>query len=209
VIGHLVYRQPTDANFTAGLYGFGTWCAMRPADTTVTALGVDRAIDPYRRGGYFSDIGPGATTRAAIDEVLRISNEFSIPIDRIYAPASSATDIQIDFTNQIRVGYDEKTMRFGVGGASFMGINGVEGAILTDSYLYDLRSSAHVFIGMKADQWGYVTTAEGIGWAPEGSPEFQGMPVKSDSAGNLQADYGGVGNLVCADPATVIVVYSA
>jgi hypothetical protein len=209
VIGHLVYRQPTDANFSAGLYGFGTWCAMNPADTTVTALGVNRAIDPYRRGGYFSDIGPGATTRAAIDEVLRLSNEFSIPIDRIYAPASSAVDIQTDFTNQTRTSYDEKTMRFGAGGASFMGINGVEGAILTDSYLYDLRSAAKVWVGMKTDQWGYVTTPEGIGWAPEGAPEFQGAPVKSDSAGNLQADYGGVGNIICADPASVIVVYSA
>jgi hypothetical protein len=209
VIGHLVYRQPgaDPDGFTASLYGFGTWCAMRPADTTVTALGVNRATDPYRHGGYFAQLPLGTPTRGAIDEMLRLSFEFGIPIDRIYAPSSAQTDISNDLVNQTRTAYDEKRMRFGAAGAVAQGLNGEDVVVTTDPYLYDLRSNAKVFVGLVSNMWGYVTDAQGVGWSMEGAPVFEGAPFIRDSAGNLQADYGGVGNLICADPSSVITIY--
>lgn len=211
IIGHRDYRQPAadPDNFTASLYGVGTYLSFSLADQSLTALGVNRANDTERTAGRYRQLSAGTPFRAVVDEILEVADAEGLPIDRIYCPTRAYKDIMRDFQNSQRRSVSDtmvmNQMRYGVRGAVFEGSMG-EGIITTDRYLWDERSDADIYVATVSSDWGYATTEQGVSWAREGAVENAGGYFTKTEAGQLQADYGGVGNLLCANTGRQIVI---
>jgi hypothetical protein len=191
----------------AGLYGIRSWVAFNTAEKTVTALGVNRALDPGRSAGRFEG---NLTTGSPAIEVLRriktLCGRYKIAADMIMCPVERTTDLDREFENQRSVPPDLARGVFGMTGWQLRRQDGGLATVVGCPALWDLNTNDDIYIATESRRWGLITDSRGIGWSQEGRPMGSNGLIVTDGRGNLAAEYGCLGQHVCSNPSKTIVV---
>lgn len=210
IVGHEAWIPETASGSNldrAGLYGMRSWVAFAAGEKTVTALGINRALDPGRSAGRLDTVlNTGAPTIEVLRRIKTLAARYNISPDMIMCPVEDTTDLDREFENQRSVPPDLSRGVFGMTGWQLRRQDGGLATVVGSPSLWDLNTNDRIFIATETRRWGFITDSRGIGWSQEGRPMGAGGLIVTDGRGNLAAEYGCLGQHVCSNPSKTIVV---
>jgi hypothetical protein len=210
IVGHEAWIPETASGSNldrAGLYGIRSWVAFTAAEKTVTALGINRALDPGRSAGRLdTTLSAGAPSIEVLRRIKTLAGRYKIAIDMIMCPVERTTDLDREFENQRSVPPDFPRGVFGMTGWKLRRQDGGEATVVGCPALWDLNTNDDIYIATESRRWGLITDSRNIGWSQEGRPVGSNGLIVTDGRGNLAAEYGCLGQHVCSNPAKTIVV---